>query len=89
MMRRARYRKQKREGFKRLSDISSGESVKILRVNARDKLLYKLLDMGFIDGTVINVIREAPLFDPMELRVQNYLVSLRKSEAQLIEVERV
>lgn len=50
------------------------------------KLLHKLLDMGFVNGTHIEVIREAPLYDPMELKIHNYYISLRKSEAKLIEV---
>lgn len=70
-----------------LSLISSGEKCKIAKVNATGKLLQKLLDMGFIAGAQIEVIREAPLYDPIELKIHNYLISLRKSEAELIEVE--
>ena len=51
--------------------------------------MHKLLDMGFVSGSVIEVVREAPLFDPMELKIHNYHISLRKSEANLIEVESV
>jgi ferrous iron transport protein A len=43
--------------------------------------------MGFVKGATIEVVREAPLFDPMELKIHNYHISLRKSEAKLIEVE--
>ncbi|QKG29907.1 MULTISPECIES: FeoA family protein [unclassified Campylobacter] len=67
--------------------IESGNSCKIKALHAKDKLLQKLLDMGFVVGAQIEVIREAPLYDPLELRIHNYLVSLRKSEAELIEVE--
>lgn len=70
----------------RLDTIKSGEKVKILKLNTKGKLLHKLLDMGFVNGTNVEVIREAPLFDPMELRIHSYLISLRKSEAKLIEV---
>lgn len=70
-----------------LSEIKSGASCRVKSINAREKLLNKLLDMGFIQGAVISVVREAPLYDPMELRIHNYLISLRKSEAALIEVE--
>jgi ferrous iron transport protein A len=72
-----------------LDNIKSGQKALITKVNAQGKLLHKLLDMGFVNGTRIEVIREAPLFDPMELKIQNYLVSLRKSEAGLIEVQAV
>lgn len=73
----------------RLSEIASGSSCKIVKSNATDKLRYKLLDMGFISGAVIEVVREAPLYDPMELKIHNYLITLRKSEASLIEVEQI
>ncbi len=72
-----------------LDNIKSGQKALITKVNAQGKLLHKLLDMGFVNGTRIEVIREAPLFDPMELKIQNYLVSLRKSEAGLIEVQAI
>jgi ferrous iron transport protein A len=71
---------------KYLDIIKSGKKVKIAGVNSGGKLMHKLLDMGFIIGATIEVIREAPLFDPMELRIHNYNISLRKSEARLIEV---
>lgn len=70
-----------------LSEIKNGQKCRIKSINAREKLLNKLLDMGFIQGAVVDVVREAPLYDPMELRIHNYLISLRKSEAALIEVE--
>ena len=69
-----------------LDDIQSGKIAKIVKINAKGKLLHKLLDMGFVNGTAIKVIREAPLYDPMELKIHNYYISLRKSEAKLIEV---
>lgn len=74
---------------KRLDDISSGHKVQIVKLHTSGKLMHKLLDMGFINGTHIEVIREAPLFDPMELKIQNYNISLRKSEANLIEVAQI
>lgn len=67
----------------------SGGLYKIKNVNADGKLFYKLLDMGFINGASVEIIREAPLYDPMELKIHNYLITLRKSEARLIEVEKV
>ena len=70
----------------KLDNVQSGSVVKIEKINATGKLMHKLLDMGFVNGATIEVIREAPLFDPMELKVHNYFVSLRKSEATLIEV---
>ena len=73
----------------RLNEVDSGTSIKIINVNTTGKLKQKLLDMGFINGATIEVIREAPLYDPMELKIHNYNISLRKSEASLIEVEKI
>lgn len=72
-----------------LDEIKKGNIVKILKLNAQGRLLYKLLDMGFVNGASIEIIREAPLYDPMELKIQNYYITLRKSEAKLIEVEMI
>lgn len=72
-----------------LNDLKSGQKAKIMKINAKGKLLHKLLDMGFVSGTDIKVVREAPLYDPMELKIHNYFISLRKSEAGLIEVKSV
>ncbi len=72
-----------------LNEIKNGKKCRVLNINAREKLLNKLLDMGFIQGAIIEVIREAPLYDPMQLRIHNYLISLRKSEANLIKVEAI
>ncbi len=71
----------------RLNTTLSGQKVKISKLHTSGKLMHKLLDMGFVSGSVVEVIREAPLFDPMELKIHNYHISLRKSEAGLIEVE--
>jgi ferrous iron transport protein A len=72
-----------------LGEIKSGQRCKLLKINSSGKLKQKLLDMGFVMGAFIEVIREAPLYDPMELRIHNYLISLRRSEASELEVELV
>ncbi|MGP1485387.1 MAG: FeoA family protein [Campylobacter sp.] len=60
---------------------------KIKEIKAEGKLLQKLLDMGFISGEKVEMLRCAPLLDPIELKIQGCLISLRKSEAALVEVE--
>ncbi|MBN2964403.1 ferrous iron transport protein A [Sulfurospirillum sp. T05] len=72
-----------------LDELASGTLCRIIKVHAHDALKYKLLDMGFVSGAQVSVVREAPLYDPMELKIHNYLLSLRKSEAKLVEVELV
>jgi len=71
-----------------LDTIEVGQNVRIIKLHTRGKLMHKLLDMGFVPGSEIKVIRVAPLNDPMELKIHNYHISLRKSEANLIEVEK-
>lgn len=73
----------------RLSFIEKGKRVKVLKLHTAGKLMQKLLDMGFVQNATVEVIREAPLFDPIELKIQNYNISLRKSEANLIEVKSI
>ncbi len=70
-----------------LDSLRQGQTGKIIRIHSTGKLKQKLLDMGFIVGADIEVVREAPLYDPMELRIHTYLISLRRSEAALVEVE--
>lgn len=74
---------------RRLDSVIEGKKVKVKKIHTVGKLMQKLLDMGFVNGSHIEVIREAPLFDPMQLKIQNYNISLRKSEARLIEVEQI
>ncbi len=70
-----------------LTTVKMGSSCKIIKLNTSGKLLQKLLDMGFIPGARVEVIREAPLYDPLELKIHNYYIALRKDEAKNIEVE--
>lgn len=73
-----------------LDNITKGQRCKITNINSSNvKLKQKLLDMGFVFGAELEVVREAPLYDPMELKIHNYLISLRKSEASMLEVQLV
>ena len=70
-----------------LSSAQAGILYKIKELKAEGKLLQKLLDMGFINGAVVEAVRLAPLLDPIEFKIQDCLISRRKSEAALVEVE--
>ncbi|WP_295144253.1 FeoA domain-containing protein [uncultured Campylobacter sp.] len=70
-----------------LGSAQAGILYKIKELKAEGKLLQKLLDMGFINGAVVEAVRLAPLLDPIEFKIQDCLISLRKSEATLVEVE--
>jgi len=70
-----------------LRDIKPGRRAKIRCHHATGAVRQRLLDLGFVPETEVEVIRKAPLGDPIECCVANYTVALRKSEADLIEVE--
>lgn len=69
-----------------LSELKTGESAVIEKVNGSGAFRKRILEMGFIKGKVVEVILNAPLKDPVDYRIMDYNVSLRRSEAQLIEI---
>lgn len=69
-----------------LSDLKTGEKGVIIRVNGSGAFRKRILEMGFIKGKKIKVILNAPLKDPIKYKIMDYEVSLRRSEAALIEV---
>ncbi len=70
-----------------LKDIKPGRRARIRCHHAKGAVRQRLLDLGFVPETEVEVIRKAPLGDPIECNVANYKVALRNSEADLIEVE--
>lgn len=69
-----------------LKDVSIGKTVKVLKLNGEGALKRRIMDMGITKGVKITVRKVAPLGDPLELTVRGYELSLRKSDAELIEV---
>ncbi|NDV68242.1 ferrous iron transport protein B [Dysgonomonas sp. 25] len=69
-----------------LSELKTGEKGIIVKVNGSGAFRKRILEMGFIKGKSIKVILNAPLKDPIKYKVMDYEVSLRRSEAALIEV---
>ena len=72
-----------------LKDIKVGKRAKEIRVNGEGGIRRRIMDMGITKGVEIYVRKVAPLGDPMELFVRGYELSLRKADADLIEVEEV
>ncbi len=70
----------------RLSDLKSGESAVILKVLGHGAFRKRVMEMGFVKGRVITSILSAPLKDPVKYRLMGYEVSLRRSEASMIEI---
>ena len=70
-----------------LDELKPGDACNIKRLSVRDKLGQRLMDMGVYPGRRVNILRNAPLEDPMEVEVDGYYVSLRHEEAKFIEVD--
>jgi ferrous iron transport protein B len=70
-----------------LYDLSEGEEGIILKIKGRGKFRQRLSEMGFVVGRKVSVIKKAPLRDPVEYEIMGYHVSIRNSEAQLIEID--
>ncbi len=69
-----------------LSELQTGEEAVIVKVKGRGAFRKRITEMGFVKGKKIKVIKNAPLKDPIEYSIMDYEVSLRKSEASLVEV---
>ena len=70
-----------------LSDLKQGETALIVKVRGRGAFRRRIMEMGFIAGKRVTVIRKAPLQDPVEYNIMGYNVSLRNTEASLIEID--
>ena len=69
-----------------LRDLKEGEKGIITKVKGRGAFRRRIIEMGFVKGKEVTVIKSAPLKDPVEFKIMDYEVSLRKNEAELIEV---
>ncbi len=69
-----------------LSDLKTGEEALITKVLGRGAFRKRITEMGFVRGKKVKVIKNAPLQDPVEYEIMGYRVSLRRSEAELVEV---
>jgi len=68
-----------------LSDLKQTGKKRIADVKGPDAT--RLLEMGLLPGTTVEIIRSAPLGFPIEIKVRGYLLTLRKEEAQCVEIE--
>lgn len=72
---------------KPLSELKPKETGKIVKVGGKGSVHRRILDMGVVSGTMVEVQRVAPLGDPIEIKVKGYNLTLRKEEAKNILVE--
>ncbi len=72
-----------------LGEVRPGKRARIRCHHAGGAVRQRLLDLGFVPESEVNVVRKAPFGDPIQCKVADYNVTLRKSEASLIEVEHI
>jgi ferrous iron transport protein A len=70
-----------------LRDVKIGDTCKVKRIHGEGALKRRIMDMGITKGVEIYVRKVAPLGDPVEITVRGYELSLRKADAELIEIE--
>lgn len=71
-----------------LNHVPCGETVKVKKLTGTGPVKRRIMDMGITKGVEIFVRKVAPLGDPVEITVRGYELSLRKADAEMIEVER-
>ena len=73
--------------MKTLRDASIGETVKVKKLYGEGAVKRRIMDMGITKGIEIYVRKVAPLGDPVEVNVRGYELSLRKADAEMVEIE--
>lgn len=71
-----------------LASLQPGDIARIVSIDPRDESVYRMAEMGLVEGQLIRVLRKAPLGDPLSISIMNYELCLRKKEARSITVER-
>ena len=69
-----------------LKDVKVGSTVKVVKLTGEGPVKRRIMDMGITKGVEIKVIKVAPLGDPMEITVRGYQLSIRKADAEMVEV---
>lgn len=77
------------ENLKKLSEFDIGERGVIRKVSGEGRLRRRMFDMGVTPGAEVMLKKRAPLGDPIEITIRGYALSLRKSEAENIELEAI
>lgn len=73
--------------MKTLKETKVGESVKVLKLHGEGAVKRRIMDMGITKGIDVHIRKVAPLGDPIEVTVRGYELSLRRADAEMIEVE--
>ncbi len=70
-----------------LKDVKVGQAVKVIKLHGEGAIKRRIMDMGITKGVELKIRKVAPLGDPIEINVRGYELSLRKADAQMIEVQ--
>ena len=70
-----------------LKEAKVGSTVKITKIGGSGAIKRRIMDMGLTKGVAVHLRKVAPLGDPVELTVRNYELSIRKADAEMVEVE--
>lgn len=73
--------------MKTLKDVRIGGTAKVVKLTGTGAIKRRIMDMGITKGVIITVRKVAPLGDPIELNLRGYELSIRKSDAEMIEIE--
>ena len=73
--------------MKTLKEAKVGETVTVVKIHGEGAIKRRIMDMGITKGVEIHVRKVAPLGDPMELTVRGYELSLRRADAEMVEVQ--
>ena len=73
--------------MKTLRDVKVGETAKVVKLHGEGAVKRRIMDMGITKGVEVYVRKLAPLGDPIEVNVRNYELSLRKADAEMIDVQ--
>lgn len=73
--------------MKTLRDIKIGETAKVVKLHSVGAVKRRIMDMGLTKGVEVYIRKVAPLGDPIEITVRGYELSIRKADAEMIEVE--
>lgn len=73
--------------MKTLKAVNVGDTVKVVKLHGEGAVKRRIMDMGLTKGVEVHIRKVAPLGDPIEVTVRGYELSLRKADAEMIEVE--
>ena len=74
-------------GTRKLAELEPGTRAVVRKISGEPELLHRLMELGFVPGTQITLVRRAPMGDPIELRLRGTHFSIRTSEASRIDVD--